>query len=139
MTLQLSGFATLIQVFDMPTSLRFYRDVLGFEVISDVPADGRCDWVWLKSGESELMLNTAYEEDQRPPAPDRTRVTSHSDVTLFFGCDDVEAAHAQLRAKNVAAQEPSITHYGMKAITFKDPDGYEICLQQPVDHAEGMA
>ena len=42
-TLSIGGFATLIQVFDMPTSLAFYRDVPGFEVISDAPEDGRCD------------------------------------------------------------------------------------------------
>ena len=35
MDLQIDGMAPLLQVFDMPTSLRFYRDVLGFEVISD--------------------------------------------------------------------------------------------------------
>ena len=73
---------------------------------------------------------STFEADERPPIPDRIRVTGHSDVTLFFACDDVAAAYTQLRAHNVAACTPSITHYGMKAITFKDPDGYEICLQQ---------
>ena len=136
MTLSIGGFATLIQVFDMPTSLAFYRDVLGFEVISDTPEDGRCDWVWLKSGESELMLNTAYEAEERPPAPDATRIAAHSDTTLYFGCDDVDAAHAALRAQGVATGEPIVTHYGMKQVYLKDPDGYEICLQQPVDAAD---
>jgi catechol 2,3-dioxygenase-like lactoylglutathione lyase family enzyme len=135
-TLRIGGFATLIQVFDMPTSLAFYRDVLEFEVISDVPEDGRCDWVWLKSGESELMLNTAYETDARPLAPDPARVAAHSDTALFFGCEDVDAAHAELRARGVATGEPIVTDYGMKQVYLKDPDGYEICLQQPVDTAD---
>jgi glyoxylase I family protein len=134
-TLRIGGFATLIQVFDMPTSLAFYRDVLGFEVISDAPENGRCDWVWLKSGESELMLNTAYEADARPPAPDPTRFAGHSDTTLYFGCEDVDAAHAELRARGVVTRESIVTDYGMKQIYLNDPDGYEICLQQPVDAA----
>jgi glyoxylase I family protein len=70
MSLRIGSFATLLQVFDMPTSLTFYRDVLGFEVVSEVPEDGRCDWVMLKRLETQLMLNTAYEADARPPAPD---------------------------------------------------------------------
>ena len=135
MTLSIGGFATLIQVFDMPTSLAFYRDVMGFEVISDAPEDGRCEWVWLKSGESELMLNTAYEAEARPPAPDHTRFAAHSDTTLYFGCEDVDAAHAELRVCGVATREPIVTDYGMKQVYLKDPDGYEICLQQPVDAA----
>ena len=135
MTLRIGGFATLIQVFDMPTSLAFYRDVLGFEVISDAPENGRCDWVWLKSGESELMLNTAYEADARPPAPDPTRFAGHSDTTLYFGCEDVDAAHAELRARGVVTRESIVTDYGMKQVYLNDPDGYEICLQQPADAA----
>ena len=133
MPIQLGGFATLIQVFDMPTSLAFYRDVLGFEVISEVPEDGRCDWVWLKSGESELMLNTAYEADERPASPDPARVRAHADVILYFGCDDVESAYRYFRARGVAAREPSVAGYGMKQVYLRDPDGYEICVQQPVE------
>jgi len=137
-TLRIGGFATLIQVFDMPTSLVFYRDLMGFEVISDAPEDGRCDWVWLKSGESELMLNTAYEAGARPPAPDPTRFAAHADTTLYFGCEDTEMACAELRARGVATREPIVTDYGMKQVYLKDPDGYEICLQHPVDAAEGV-
>jgi catechol 2,3-dioxygenase-like lactoylglutathione lyase family enzyme len=132
-TLRIGGFATLIQVFDMPTSLGFYRDVMGFEIISDVPEDGLCDWVWLKSGESELMLNTAYEADARPTAPDPARLAAHADTTLYFGCDDVDAAHAELRARGVATRAPIVSDYGMKQIYLSDPDGYEICLQQRAD------
>ena len=132
MTLRIGGFATLIQVFDMPTSLAFYRDVMGFEVISDVPADGRCDWVWLKREESELMLNTAYESDDRPPTPDPARVAAHADTAFYFGCEDVDTAYADLQARNVDVRKPIVTGYGMKQVYLKDPDGYEICLQQPV-------
>lgn len=136
MALRIGGFATLIQVFDMPTSLAFYRDVMGFEVISDAPENGRCDWAWLKSGDSELMLNTAYEAEERPAAPDPARFAAHSDTTLFFGCDDVDAAHAELRARGIATREPILTDYGMKQVYLQDPDGYEICLQQPVGAAD---
>ena len=76
MTLRIGAFATLLQVFDMPTSLAFYRDVLGFEVESEVPDDGQCDWVLLTLHGSELMLNTAYESDQRPEARDPMRIAA---------------------------------------------------------------
>lgn len=132
MSLRIGGFVTLLQVFDMPTSLAFYRDVLGFEVASDAPDDGMCDWVMLKRHESELMLNTAYEVDDRPPAPEPARIAAHADTALFFGCEDVDAAYAFLQQRGVAANAPVITDYGMKQLYLKDPDGYDICLQHPV-------
>src|SRR5262245_35894247 len=116
MSLRIGGFATLLQVFDMPTSLAFYRDVLGFEVLSEVPEDGRCHWVLLKLFESELMLNTAYEADARPSHPEPTRISAHSDTALFFGCEDVDAAFRYLRERGVAANPPVITDYGMKQV-----------------------
>ena len=132
MALRIGSFATLLQVFDMPTSLAFYRDVLGFEVASDVPPDDQCDWVMLKMRESELMLNTAYEADERPASPDPGRIAAHKDVTLYFDCENADAAYAYLRGRGVAAKPPKVAPYGMKQVYLEDPDGYEICLQHPV-------
>ena len=75
------------------------------------------------------MLNTAYEMAVRPPHPDRARVVAHGDTAFFFGCRDLDAAYAQLRAKGIPAEPPSVAPYGMKQLHFTDPDGYGICLQ----------
>lgn len=132
MSLRIGGFATLLQVFDMRASVRFYREVLGFEIVSDAPDDYQCDWLMLKLHGSELMLNTAYEADARPPAPEAARISAHEDTALFFDCEDVDAAYTHLRSLGVAANAPIITDYGMKQVYLKDPDGYQICLQCPV-------
>ncbi len=69
MSLKFEGLCPLIQVFDMPASLRFYRDLLGFQVeMQSAPGDD-CDWALLRRDEANLMLNTAYEAPDRPPMP----------------------------------------------------------------------
>ena len=71
MAIAIQGLAPLLQVFDMPRSIAFYRDMLGFQVVGaapDVP-DDRFDWALLRRDGVELMLNTAYEADARPPVP----------------------------------------------------------------------
>ena len=133
MELRVGGLCPLLQVFDMPTSIAFYRDVLGFEVVSPVPEGDQCDWVLLKLHDSELMLNTAYEADERPQAPDPARVAVHRDTALFFDCADVEAACAYLRQRGVGVEDPVVRDYGMKQLYLKDPDGYEICFQRPAE------
>jgi uncharacterized glyoxalase superfamily protein PhnB len=132
MSLRIGGFTTLLQVFDMPASLAFYRDVLGFTVASEVPDDGQCDWAMLTLHGSDLMLNTAYEAHDRPPAPDSARTAAHKDVSLFFDCEDVDAVYAYLRERDVVVDAPTIADYGMKQLYLTDPDGYEICFQHPV-------
>lgn len=116
----------------MPTSVRFYRDKLGFTVVHSSPALGEdyFHWVLLRLGGAELMLNTAFESnDERPSEPDAARIAAHFDTGLFFGCPDVDAAYQELRSKGVAVNEPHVTGYGMKQIYVGDPDGYELCFQ----------
>ncbi|HEX9893750.1 MAG TPA: VOC family protein [Gemmatimonadales bacterium] len=121
----------LIQVFDMPRSVAFYRDVLGFEVANQSRPGDAFDWGLLRRDGIELMLNTAYEEEYRPLTPEPARIAAHEDTALFFGCPDVDAAYADLRAKAVDVRPPTVAPYGMKQLYIKDPDGYVLCFQWP--------
>jgi glyoxylase I family protein len=129
MTLELEACTTLLQVFDMPKSVAFYRDLLGFKVVAQSQPGDSFDWGLLRQGEIELMLNTAYEQGKRPAAPDPARVRAHTDTTLFFGCRDLDAAYAFFRARGLAVKEPAITSYGMRQLWLEDPDGYALCFQ----------
>jgi len=132
MAIEIRGMAPLLQVFDMHTSIAFYRDVLGFEVVTtSTPRGEHFDWALLKLNAVELMLNTAYEDDARPPVPDPARIAAHDDTAIYFGCPDVDATYAHLRARGVTVKEPKIAHYGMKQLYVSDPDGYSLCFQWP--------
>jgi glyoxylase I family protein len=131
MPLDVRGLAPLLQVFDMPASLHFYRDLLGFEVAQTSGPSDDCGWALLRLNGVELMLNTAYERDTRPPAPDPTRQAAHADTGLFFGCPDVDGAHAFLTAQGLTIAPPVVRTYGMRQLYITDPDGYELCFQWP--------
>src|SRR5687768_1221444 len=100
----------------MPASLRFYRDVLGFEVIATNDDDAGDDWCYLRLGKAELMLNAMYEAPERPSTPEKPRVAAHSDVCLYFACPDVDGAYRYLREKGVDVKEPTVARYGMKQL-----------------------
>ncbi len=136
MALHVRELTTLLQVYDMPTSIRFYRDLLGFALVSTSPVLGidRFHWALLRLGHAELMLNTAYEfDDERPVPPDNFRMAAHQNTGLFFGCPDVNAAYEEMRARGVMVNEPFATAYGMKQMYLRDPDGYQLCFQWPAD------
>jgi glyoxylase I family protein len=141
MSVALRGLAPLLQVFDMNESIAFYRDLLGFELHQHSPeieaAEGRYfHWAWLRHGDADLMLNTAYDAGERPPARDPAREAGHDDVCLYFGADP-DAAFAELTARGLALDPPETAPYGMRQLTFKDPDGYQICLQRRVEADAG--
>lgn len=131
MAIEIKGMTPLLQVFDMATSVKFYCDVLGFEIVTtdkNTTAPNH-NWVWLRLDGADLMLNTAYEYDKRPPAPDPSRVANHDDVSLYFSAPDVDAVYAHLRAQGIKVKEPTVAPYGMKQLYLHDPDGFSLCFQ----------
>lgn len=132
MTINLQGMAPLLQVFDMPTSLKFYNDILGFKVVQSSGHGDDADWVLLRLNDIDIMLNTAYEKHMRPSVPDLNRMSAHNDTTLYFGCPDIDDAYANLFNKGQDLKEPTITGYGWKALNLVDPDGYHLCFHYPL-------
>jgi glyoxylase I family protein len=126
MAITVRGLAPLLQVFDMPTSIAFYVDVLGFEIVHQSKPGRDFGWGLLELDGTQLMLNTAYDEGERPPAPDPARIAAHADTIIYFGCPDVDGAYAHLRETGAEVNPPQINGYGFKAISLKDPDGFEL-------------
>jgi catechol 2,3-dioxygenase-like lactoylglutathione lyase family enzyme len=131
--MEINGLTPLLQVFNMPRSLVFYRDIIGFEVIRDSGNGDDSSWVWLRLNDSDLMLNDQYEPGNVPSVPPDGRTEWHRDTCLYFGCADPESAYEYLRSKGIDAEPPKIAPYGMKQLYFQDPDGYAICFQCPVE------
>lgn len=115
----------LLQVFDMQTSLTFYCDVLGFEIVQQSDPDW---WAMIRLGEATLMLNTAYEDNERPSEPDPQRTRGHQDVSLYFDFDDLDALYTHLKANGCDVSPPADTTYGLRQLSVRDPDGYELCF-----------
>ena len=132
MTFSPLGLTPLIGVFDMPASLAFYRDLLGFTVLFASPevdtAEGHFShYMLLKFGAAEIMLNTQYDSNerpaQRPPATPK-------DAVFYLHCSDVEQAYQQLTERGLDIAPPKTAPYGLKLFSVQDPDGYTIVFQE---------
>jgi glyoxylase I family protein len=126
------GLTPLIGVFDMPSSLAFYRDLLGFTVVSASPevesAEGRFShWMWLRFGGAEIMLNTQYDSNERPLTPPEKR---SKDAVFYIACSNVELAYQELSERGLKADPPKVAPYGLKLFSVEDPDGYTIVFQE---------
>ena len=133
MTPDVRGVVALLECFDMPASIAFYR-ALGCEIVAQWGArDGDVDWVRLRLGGAELMLNSAYDGGERPPAPDPGRVRGHADTELFFECSDVDEVCELLRRNGMPVSEPETTFFRTRRVWLQDPDGFQIWFQSPVN------
>ncbi|EGY01519.1 Glyoxalase/bleomycin resistance protein/dioxygenase [Nitrospirillum viridazoti Y2] len=135
MTFAALGLTPLISVFDMPEALRFYREILGFDLVAASPEVQACEgtfshWVWLRRGQAQIMLNTQFDSNERPAENDPARVAAHGDTVLYIGCADVDEAFDELTRRGLHADAPTMAPYGLRQFSTKDPDGYIIVFQE---------
>lgn len=119
---------TMFRVTDLERSIRFYRDGLGFDVVSrrDYP-DGKFTLVFLRSsagGEHEPMLELTHnwETDRY----ERGDAFGH----VAYRVDSIADVQARLKQHGYdLSWGPGKTPDGRRSMAFvDDPDGYEIEL-----------
>jgi catechol 2,3-dioxygenase-like lactoylglutathione lyase family enzyme len=126
--MQSLALVTLL-VADYDAAIRWYRDVLGFELLEDTPlAPGR-RWVRVgpKGGAAAFLLARADTPEQV------ARIGSQTGgrVGFFLVTDDFDGDHAAMAARGVRFLEaPRREAYGTVAV-FEDLHGNRFDLIQP--------
>jgi lactoylglutathione lyase len=113
-----------IPVSDQDRALEFYRDKLGFKVVTDQEFGNGQRWIELQPPGSDTLVVLFT-----PPGHEN-RIGMFQNVA--FTSDDVEKAYRELSAKGVEFVQPATRADwgGMQAI-FKDPDGNTFVLASP--------
>jgi catechol 2,3-dioxygenase-like lactoylglutathione lyase family enzyme len=121
---------------DPEASLRFYTDVLGFEVRLDV-GYGTMRWITVGPAgqpDTAIVLHPPavghdITDDERAMLEALIAKGSYFGVNL--ATDDVDAAFAAIEASGAdVSQEPIDQDYGVRDCAFRDPAGNLIRLQQ---------
>ena len=109
--------SAVVYVSDQDRALTFYRDVLDFEVIMDVPMNKTSRWIEVKprGAETSIVLALASALDKQPG----------DGAFLTFASDDVAATVKQLRARGASTSEVIHEQWGTYA-TVDAPDGHKL-------------
>jgi glyoxylase I family protein len=123
---QVRDLIPLLFVQNLEQSVHFYCETLGFELAESWAPDGTLGWCRVKRGGASVMLQLACEEDGPPEGRGRG-------VGFYFLCDDANRLYEELDAKGFDVDPPRVAFYGMNQLYLRDPDGYELCFQNPTD------
>lgn len=133
----LTSHTPYFEVFDMVASKAFYCDLLGFELVfatAEVETkEGRfSQFMRVRRGALDILLNYAFDSDERPDARDPAGERGHGDMALSIDCDDVEGLYAEFTARGLKADTPAPTGYDYLGFTAEDPDGYRLTFHWPL-------
>jgi len=112
------GLTCALSVKDMDRSIRWYQDVMGFELLYRLDDMGWCE---LKTGVARVNVGLSQVEKPEPKGG----------ATLTFGVKDINAARKALEANDVRFDGATRVIEGMvKLATFYDPDDNVLMLYQ---------
>ena len=121
---------------DPDASLAFYRDVLGFEVRTDV-GTGAMRWITVgpvdQPGTSILLAPPAADpgitEDERRTIAEMMAKGTYGWILL--ATPDLDGTFERIQASDAeVVQEPTQQPYGARDCAFRDPAGNQVRIQE---------
>jgi len=119
-------------VVDVDECVKFYTELLGFEVVLAPPASG---FAMLSKGNLRILLNEPGAGGAGQSMPDGTVPTPGGWSRFQLEVDDIESVIKDLRNKNARFRNDLVTAKAGKQILLMDPAGNLIELFEP-SHAK---
>jgi catechol 2,3-dioxygenase-like lactoylglutathione lyase family enzyme len=112
--------AVTLKVADMTVAVRFYRDVLGMEVIY--------------GGDDTYFSSLRTKEEKGPILNLEQGPSVIGWGRLIFYVTDVDAIWAYLQEKGFHPESPQDASWGERYFHMPDPDGHELSFARPLRH-----
>jgi len=110
--------AVTFRVLNMKASVRFYKDVLGMEIIYG-GEDGSFSSLRAKDANTPILN---LEQGRSVPGWGR----------MIFYVADVDAFWEHLRGKGLQPESPRDASWGERYFHMPDPDGHELSFARPI-------
>jgi catechol 2,3-dioxygenase-like lactoylglutathione lyase family enzyme len=116
---------------DVPRSLAFYRDQLGFDITFQGPEPDDIFFGMVKRGDAEIMLKDIGVE----PIPNYTRdiKKGHAPWDAYVYVPDPDALAAEFESRGVKLWKPlTVNSDNLRGFEVQDVDGYVLYFGRPL-------
>lgn len=125
-----------LMVEDVPASVTWYVELLGFTEDAQVPGDdGVVNFAMLHRDHVHLMLQRRGSLESDVPA--LAGIPIAASMTLFINVDDTAGLYAPIAERVETVVPLHDTWYNTREVYFRDLNGYILCLAQSLRGGEG--
>ena len=111
-----------LMVEDVARTLAFYRETLGFELLTTVPDQAPFDFAMVKRDGVELMFQSRASLSENVPALIGSPIGASQ--TFYIEATNVHELYDSLREKVEIVVDLHSTFYGTQEFYFRDLNGY---------------
>lgn len=127
----LSPFLHLVPMLicaDVQASVRFYCDVLGFEVVDRMDDVGTTGFASLRNGTAQIMLASPTYIPRAPKVEGR-----YPQAAYYFYVGDVDALRESVVRAGWPATECVNRFYGLREFEVVDPEGHVLLFGRDIE------
>ncbi len=118
-----------LMVEDVARTLDFYRDVLGFQVLTTVPPDQPpFTWGMVSRDGVELMFQSRASLGADIPA--LADVPIGASQTFYIEVEDIDALYAAIKDRVEIVLDMHTTFYDTREFAFRDVNGYILAFSE---------
>lgn len=128
---ELGGASPLFIVLNVPETLAFYRDRLGFEITFQGPEEDDIFFGIVQRGRAMIMFKAIGVE----PVPNHTRNIGQGNAPwdAYIYVPDPDALAAEFASREVEFLSPlADNHDNLRGFEIKDADGYVLYFGRPM-------
>lgn len=112
-----------LTVADLPASLRWYRDIVGFSVGQQFEREGKLFAVSLRAGDVRVLIT----QDDGKKGTERAKGAGFS--MMIETAQDVDAIAARIQKRGGTLEsEPANSPWGGRFFRLSDPDGFKFTI-----------
>ena len=116
-------------VSDLDRSLAFYRDVLGFGLVTTVPEQAPFVFAWVQRDAVSVFLNSETSAKMKAVAGTNMLFITLNAPDRASGIDGL---FETIKDRAPVIMPLTDQFYGMREFTIKDPDGHIVIFAQPI-------
>jgi uncharacterized glyoxalase superfamily protein PhnB len=110
---------------DVDATIKYYENILGFEIVAAVPEKGAKEWAMMKCGEAEIMIESAEAAGAELPhlasIPEKP-----SGVLLYIETENLADFWRKIEPQADIIQKIHNTPYGAREFVIRDLNGFTL-------------
>lgn len=124
------SFTPNIGVRDVDETVRFYCDVLGFDLVMSVPESGPGVWAMVGSGGTFVMFEQLKSLTDECPELDADKTPGA--LTFYIRVKGMGELYEKLNARGLLIRELGKTSYGTEEFSIADNNGYILTFTETI-------
>jgi lactoylglutathione lyase len=120
-----------VMVEDVNRTIQFYKEMLGFELLTTVPGEGQFNWAMMKRDGVEIMFQSRASLGGEIPVLQQREIGGA--LTFYNDVEGVKELYTYLKGKVEIVQDMHTTFYGSQEFAMQDCNGFILSFAEAIE------